>query len=91
MLVNFDMALLFTRVLVEDTLLLLLQHFSEQTLSLIRHVLTKTYFLYNHSFYNQRDCVTMGLSLTPVLANYHMEFFGQQAISWQLRHLVIWK
>jgi hypothetical protein len=39
-----------------------------------------TYFLYNLSFYDQRDGVAMGLPLALVIANFYVESFEQQAI-----------
>jgi hypothetical protein len=59
-LVSFDVVSLFTKVPLEDTLQVLSQHLHKQTLSLIRHVLTTTYFLYEGSFYDQKDGVAMG-------------------------------
>jgi hypothetical protein len=58
--VSFDVVSLFTKVPLEDTLEVLSQHLHKQTLSLIRHVLTTTYFLYEGSFYDQKDRVAMG-------------------------------
>jgi hypothetical protein len=48
---------------------------------LIKLVLTSTYFLYNGSFYEQKDGVTMGSPLALVIANFYMENFEKQAIS----------
>jgi hypothetical protein len=59
-LVSFDVVSLFTRVPLEDTLLLLQQHFHDQTISLFKQVLITTYFLYNGAFYDQTDGVAMG-------------------------------
>jgi hypothetical protein len=67
--------------LLDDTLQLLPQNFHEQTVDLIRHVLSTTYFLFNGSFYEQKDGVAMGSPLAPVVANFYMEHFEQQAIS----------
>jgi len=75
------MVSLFTKVLLEDTLQLLQQHFHNQTICLFKQVLTTPYFLYDSTFYNQTDGVAMGSSLAPVIANYYMEHFEQQAIS----------
>jgi retron-type reverse transcriptase len=80
-LVSFDVVSLFTRVPLEDTLLLLQQHFHDQTISLFKQVLTTTYFLYDSAFYDQTDGVAMGSPLAPVIANYYMEYFEQQAIN----------
>jgi hypothetical protein len=80
-LVSFDVVSLFTRVPLEDTLLLLQQHFHDQTIGLFKQVLTTTYFMYDGAFYDQNDSVAMRSPLTPVIANYYMEHFEQQAIS----------
>jgi hypothetical protein len=37
--------------------------------------------MYNGVFYDQNDGVAMGSPLAPVIANYYMEHFEQQAIS----------
>jgi hypothetical protein len=75
--VSFDVVSLFTKVPLEDTMHLLSQHLDEQMVVLIRHVLTTTYFLYNGSFYDQKDRVTMESPLAPVMANFYMEHFEQ--------------
>jgi hypothetical protein len=49
-LVRFDVVSLFTRVQIEDTLLLLQQHFHDQTISLFKQVLTTPYFIYDGAF-----------------------------------------
>jgi hypothetical protein len=89
-LVSFDVVSLFTRVLLEDTVLLLQQHFHDQTISLFKQVLTTTYFLYDSTFYDQTDGVTMGSPLAPVIANYYMEHFEQQPISKASRKPTHW-
>jgi hypothetical protein len=43
--------------------------------------LLTTYFLYNSSLYNQRDGVTIGSPLCPLIVNFYMESFEHQAIS----------
>jgi hypothetical protein len=80
-LVNFDVVSLFTKVPLDDTLQLLSGRFQRQTVDIIKHVLTSTYFLYNGSFYEQKDGVAMGSALAPVIANFYMEHFEKQAIS----------
>jgi hypothetical protein len=79
--VSFDIVPLFTKAPLEDTLQLLSQYFHNQTIALTRQILTTTRFLYKDSFYNQRDGITMRTPLTPVIANFYMELFEQQAIS----------
>jgi hypothetical protein len=64
------MVSLFTKVLLEEKLLLLSQYFNKQTLLVIRQVLTTTYFLYCGAFRIQRDGVAMGSPLIPVIANF---------------------
>jgi hypothetical protein len=80
-LVSFDVVSHFTRVPLEDTLLLLKQHFHDQIIDLFKQVLTTTYFMYDCAFYDQNDGVAMGSPLAPVIANYYMENFEQQALS----------
>jgi hypothetical protein len=89
-LVIFDVVSLFTKVPLEDTLQLLQQHFHNQTICLFKQVLTTTYFLYDGAFYDRTDGVTMGSSLAPVIANYYMEHFEQQAISTASRRPTHW-
>jgi hypothetical protein len=60
-LVSFDVVSLFTRVKLEDTLLLLQQHFHDQAISLFKQVLTTIYFIYEGAFYDQ----TMASPLVP--------------------------
>jgi hypothetical protein len=45
-LVSFEILSLFTKVSLEDTPWLLIQHFHDWTISLFKQVLTTTYFLY---------------------------------------------
>jgi hypothetical protein len=49
-------------------------------LQLFKHTLTTTYFLYNGEFYEQTDGVAMGSPLSPVIANFYMEYFEQRAL-----------
>jgi len=81
---------LFTKVPVEDTLQLLLQRFHNQIISPFKQVLTTMYFLYDGVFYDQKDSVTMGSPLTPMIANYYMKHFKQQAISLVPRRPTHW-
>jgi hypothetical protein len=39
----------------------------------LRHVLTTSYFTFNGQFYGQTDGVTMGSTLSPIIANFYME------------------
>jgi hypothetical protein len=69
---------------------ILSHHLDEQMVVLVRHVLSITYFLYNDSFYDQKDGVAMGSPLAPVMANFCMEHFEQQAISSLIRKSTRW-
>jgi hypothetical protein len=88
--VSFDVVSLFTKVPLDDTLQLLSGRFQMQTVDLIRHVLMSMYILYNGSFYNQKDGVTMGSPLVPVVANIYMEHFEKQAISSAVKKPARW-
>jgi hypothetical protein len=89
-LVSFDVVSLFTKVPLDDTLQLFSGRFQRQTVDLIKHVLTSTYFLYNGSFYKQKDGVAMGSPLAPVIANFYMEHFEKQAISSVVKKPTSW-
>jgi hypothetical protein len=70
-LVSFDVVSLFTEVPIDDIIQLLSAKFNKQTVDLFRHVLTTTYFLYDGSFYDQKDGVALGSPLAPVIANFY--------------------
>jgi hypothetical protein len=89
-LVSFDVVSLFTEVLLEEMMQLLSQHLDEQMVCLIRHVLTTTYFLYNGSFYDQKDGATVGSPLALVVANFYVEHFEQRAVSSSTRKPTWW-
>ena len=80
LLVSFDVESLFTMVPINDTLKLLMNHFSSEILELFRHCLTSSYFLWNDQFYEQIDGVAMGGPLSPVVANFFMEWFEKTAL-----------
>jgi hypothetical protein len=88
--VSLDVVSLFTEVPMEDTMQLLSQHLDEQMVVLVRHVLTTTYILYNGSYNDQKDGVAMGSALVPVVANFYMELFKQQAVSSATRNPTRW-
>jgi hypothetical protein len=79
-LVSFDVVSLFTMVPIEEALRLLNQHFDEVILRLFRHVLTSSFLSFNGQFYEQTDGVAMGSLLSPVIANYLMEYFEEMAL-----------
>jgi hypothetical protein len=63
LMVSFNVASLFTQMLIAESLNLL-SHFSEDILALFRHVLTSTYFSVGGQFYEQTDGVA---TLCPVI------------------------
>jgi hypothetical protein len=77
---SFDVVSLFTRVPIRETKSLLSRHFEEDILTLLRHVLTSSYFCFAGKFYEQIDGVAMGSPLSPVFANFYMEFFEEMAL-----------
>jgi hypothetical protein len=79
-LVSFYVVSLFTMVPLEEALRLLGRHFDEAILRLFRHVLTSSFFSFNGQFYEQSDGVAMGSPLSPVIANYFMEYFEEMAL-----------
>jgi hypothetical protein len=78
--VSFDVVSLFTRPPIKETMNRLGRHFEEDILRLSLHVLTSSYFSFNGQFYRQIDSVAMGLSLSPVIANFYMEDFENAAL-----------
>lgn len=75
-LISLDVVSLFTRVPISVTLEL----FPEATVKLFEFVLTSTYFSYKGFFFEQVEGVAMGFPLSPVIANFFMEFFEQRAL-----------
>ena len=80
MLVSFDVVSLFTMVPINEALLYIRQNFTDDITALFEHCLTTTYFQWNQDFYEQIDGVAMGSPLSPVIANFFMEKFEQQAL-----------
>jgi hypothetical protein len=74
----------------DDTIQILSVKSNKQTVDLFRHVLTTTYFLYDGSFYDQKDGVAMGSPLAPVIAKFYMENFEQKAISAAIKKSARW-
>jgi retron-type reverse transcriptase len=88
--VSLDIVSLFTKVPVEDTLILLRQHFKDDVLALYKHVLTSTYFCVDGQVYEQTDGVAMGPQLSPVIANFYMEEFEKKAIETAIHKPTCW-
>jgi hypothetical protein len=59
---------------------LLGQHFEEDKLRLLRHVLPTSYFSFNGQLYGQIDGVAVGSPLSPVIANFYKEDFEKAAL-----------
>lgn len=75
------MTSLFTRVPLEETLLLLEPLFPPPVVELFKFALRSTYFLFNGKFFEPVDGVAMGPPLSPVVANFYMEAFEKQALA----------
>ena len=90
---SFDVVSLFTRVPVDEALLVLSHHLQqddnlkEQTsipipdlCTLVELCLKSTYFQFGEAFYEQVEGTAMGSPLSPVLANIFMEDFETRAL-----------
>jgi len=80
LMVSLDVVSLFTKVPVEESLTLLIQHFNDDILALYKHVLTSTFYCVDGQFYEQTDGVAMGSPLSPVTANFYLEDFEMKAV-----------
>ncbi|XP_054721210.1 uncharacterized protein LOC129230991 [Uloborus diversus] len=90
LLISFDVVSLFTKVPVEDALQLITPLFPPDIAAHFKHVLTTTYLKWNTKFYEQRDGVAMGNPLSPVVANFYMEFFEQKALASATKKPEVW-
>jgi hypothetical protein len=77
-LVSFDVVSVFTMVPIVEALLL------------FRHVLTSSFFRFNCQFYEQTDGVAMGSPLSPVIANYFMEYFEEISLQTATHKPLCW-
>jgi hypothetical protein len=78
-LLSFNIISLFTRAPLKDALNLLIRRFNEDMI-LFHHVLTSSIFCFNGQFHEQISGVAMGLPLSPVIANFYMEAFEEEAL-----------
>jgi len=78
--VSFDIVSLFTNVPIGNALEWLSPHVNNDILDLFQHALTSTYFCFDGQYYEQTDGVAMGSPLSPVIANFDMEKFENEAI-----------
>lgn len=90
MLVSFDVVSLFTMVPVNETMQYISQLFPTDIAELFRHCLTTTYFLWQNEIYEQTDGVAMGNPLSPVIANFFMEKFEQDALNTAVSRPICW-
>jgi hypothetical protein len=66
-----------TMVPIVKALHLLIWHSDDDILRLFHHVQTSSFFRFTGQFYEQTSGVTMGLPLSPVIANFFMEHFEE--------------
>jgi retron-type reverse transcriptase len=78
--VSFDVMSLFTIVPIVDSLELLSHHFEDDVLPFFKHALTSTYFCFDGQFYEQTDGVAMGSPLSPVIANFFVEYYEKKEV-----------
>jgi hypothetical protein len=75
---SFDVVSFFTRVPLKDALNFMSRHSDEGNLRIFCHVLM--FYCFNREFYEQTDGVAMGSPLSPVIANFFMEDFEEDAL-----------
>ena len=82
LLVSFDVVSLFTNIPLSETFEILKNKHktSPNTLSLIQHCTSNTYFSFQNCLFKQIKGAPMGSPLSPVLANIFMEDFETKAI-----------
>ncbi|XP_071054163.1 uncharacterized protein [Onthophagus taurus] len=85
MLVSFDVESLFTRVPVKDAVEGLRRKLIPEGLpgyvpDLVEYCLSSTYFSWKGEFYEQFEGAAMGSPLSPVIANFYMELFEEDAL-----------
>ncbi|XP_071053515.1 uncharacterized protein [Onthophagus taurus] len=85
MLVSFDVESLFTRVPVKDAVeglrrKLIPEGLPEYVPDLVEYCLSSTYFSWKGEFYEQFEEAAMGSPLSPVIANFYMELFEEDAL-----------
>jgi hypothetical protein len=88
--VSFEVVSLFTKVPITDTLELLSHHFEDNVKALFKHALTSTYFCFEGQFYEQIKGVVMGSPLSPVIANFFMEYFEKKALELATHKTICW-
>jgi hypothetical protein len=73
---------LFTKVPVDEALTIIKDKFkaADHIVSLSRHCMNSTYFMYDSKFYKQVQGAPMGSPLSPVIANLFMDDFETKAL-----------
>jgi hypothetical protein len=90
LMVSFDVASLFIRLPLMESLELPARLFGEDMLTLFKHVLTSTYFSFGGQFYEQTDGVATGSPLSSVIMNFLMKDFGERALEQTTRKPLCW-
>ena len=104
-LVSFDVSSLFTNVPVGEAVFIIHERFrenktlhGEQDLSspkwiadLLEMCIQSTYFSFGRNFYEQKEGLAMGSSVSAVVANFYMECFEEQALEMALTKPWLWK
>jgi hypothetical protein len=90
LMVSFDVAPLFIRLPLMDSLELPARLFGEYMLTLFKHVFTSTCFSFGGQFYEQTDGVAMGSPLSPVIMNFVMKDFEERALEQTTRKPLCW-
>lgn len=85
LLVSFNIVLLFTKILVPESLDIIFKLADFETLILIKIYLTSTFFSFMGKFYEQTEDIAMGSLLSPVVVDICMEHF--KALSLNNYHL----
>jgi predicted GIY-YIG superfamily endonuclease len=79
-LISFDVVSLFTKIPLNDAILLVKEVVDPVTTKLAEVCLHSTFFSYQGEFYEQTSGVAMGSPLSPIVANLYMESFEKKAI-----------
>jgi hypothetical protein len=79
-LISFDVVSLFTKIPLNEAILVVKEVTDPKTTKLAEVCLRSTFFSYQGEFYEQTSGVAMGSPLSPIVANLFMEKFEKKAI-----------
>jgi retron-type reverse transcriptase len=79
-LISFDVVSLFTKIPLNEAILVVKEVTDLETTKLAEVCLCSTFFSYQGEFYEQTSGVAMGSPLSPIVANLFMENFEKKAI-----------